>query len=235
MAKFDYSEFKTRGTHYLEATDPSKIEEPTPGYRYSPAARVEIWRPRFTSNVHSEGFPQEKTGILSKAESQSGSLHNKNYQERFSKTGQQLKLFEYHRPSITGLYADPSMRTAVPTLLAHALNQYPDATADSSLSEHSSRIVQKGIAAGVVSGGEGNPEGSATFVGRDRNVEEISRVGEDNIPEGHVRLSETAVSEARKKVREILRPRNLSTQFGTSGPALGPEEPHPKLTGFEDV
>lgn len=235
MAKFDYSEFKSRGTHYLEATDPSKIEEPTPGWRYSPTARVEINRPRFTSNVNSEGLPREENGILSKAENQSGSLFNQNYQEMKARPGQQLKLFEYNRPSIVGLYADPSMRTAVPTLLAHTLNRYPDAISDSSLSEHSSRIVQKGIAAGVVSGGEANPEGSATFVGRDRNIAEISRVGEDNIPEGHVRLSETAVSEARKKVREVLRPRNLSKQFDTSGPALGPEEPHPTLPGFEDA
>lgn len=220
MAKYDYSEYKdtTGDYHFLNATDPNKITEETPGYRYAPTARVEISRPQFGSNVHDAVEPQR------------GSLIREKAQARETPAGQQMKLFDYTRPWISGLYTDPSMRTAVPTLLGHALNKYPDVLADESLSQHSSRIVKKGIALGAVQGDPGNPAGDATFEGQSKDLEDTIRVTDENLPEGNVRMSDFDVAAARTKVRDVLRPKKLSGQFDT---VQGPTEPHPQLPGMD--
>jgi len=69
-----------------------------------------------------------------------------------------------HQPSkIVGLYADPTMRHTVSNLLGLALsNAGPGAMASDELSSYSSRIVQRGIDAGLVRGHPRNPDAQAT-------------------------------------------------------------------------
>lgn len=202
MAKYDYSEYSGSKDHFINATDPSRVDEDMPGYRYAPTARIEIAKPRFTPSTNAGAKP-----------------------------GEQLKLFQYGRPVISGLYSDPSMRSAVPTLLGAALNKYPDALPDISLSQHSSRIVKKGIALGAIKGDLEGRTGKATFKGLDKNLSDTIRVtGDEDLPEGHTRMSESDLAAARTTVRDILRPKKLSTQFDA---VHGPAEPHPQLPGMD--
>ena len=217
---YRYSETKTDTTHYIDATDPDKVVS-LGSYDYSPVASAVVERPRFESNV--VGQVEQK-----------GSRFRQKYQEQGeqeSEEGDQFKLFEYRPPVVTGLYSDPSMRTAVPTILGHIANKYPDIVADSNLSQHSSRIVKKGIEKGVVTGGEDNPTGEAGFE-NNREENRITTVGRGTaIPNNSTLLSAVDLSDARSKVRDVLRPKKLSAQFdAVNGPPLN----HPQLPGMGD-
>lgn len=231
---YRYSETKTDTTHYIDATDPDKVVS-LGAYDYSPIASAVVERPRFESNVVAGGAKKEGAVLHIKGGiTQKGSLFRQNYQEQReqeSEEGDQLKLFEYRPPVVTRLDSDPSMRTAVPTILGHIVNKYPDIVSDSTLSQHSSRIVKKGIEKGVVTGGEVNPTGEAV-VEKNREENRISTVGRDTaIPNNSTLLSAVDLSAARSKVRDVLRPKKLSAQFdAVNGPPLN----HPQLPGMED-
>ena len=142
----------------------------------------------------------------------------------------QLPLFKYSPPEFEHLEADPSMKSAVPTLLAHALNRYPNAIASHMLSPHSSRIVQRAQREGLLQPNPSNPTAETVLEGEGRwskDMERSTSTDSAGLPTGMRQLSATEVSEAKATARRILRPKNLSQQFG-------PTEPHPQLPEFED-
>lgn len=142
----------------------------------------------------------------------------------------QLPLFKYSPPEFEHLAADPSMKSAVPTVLAHALTRYPNAIASKMLSPHSSRIVQRAQREGLLQPNPSNPTGEDVLDGEGRwskDMERYTATDEIGLPHGNRQLSVTEIREAKATARRILRPKNLSQQFG-------PTEPHPRLPGIED-
>ena len=132
-----------------------------------------------------------------------------------------------NRPSeVTDLRADPSMRHAVPTMLGLAINQFGKTLqADGSLSKYSSRIVKRIVGSGVGQTDPTNPNAEANNNVRLRKVTEVHPVDPDtNEPmdwvstsgERHSRWdspSERELSEARRTMKNILRPKPRSPQF----------------------
>ena len=73
------------------------------------------------------------------------------------------QMFMRKPAEIVGLYADPSMKHTVGTLLGLALNQGgPGIVASGDLSKYSSPIVQRGMDAGLVRGHSANPDAEVT-------------------------------------------------------------------------
>lgn len=139
----------------------------------------------------------------------------------------------YSEPAeIVGLYADPSMRHTVGTLGGLAVNQFGKIRADSNLSKYSSRIVRRGIDAGLVEANPLNIGAASNFntdispVTEEFNVESSTRP--TIIPPGFIsEISRPRVDHARKTVHGMLRPKTSSEQFG-------PFQPDPKLPGMEN-
>ncbi len=139
----------------------------------------------------------------------------------------------YSEPAeIVGLYADPSMRHTVGTLGGLAINQFGKVRADSNLSKYSSRIVRRGIDAGLVEANPLNIGAASNFntalspMTEAFNVESSTR---PTIvpPEFISEISRPRVDHARKTVHGMLRPKTSPEQFG-------PFLPDPKLPGMEN-
>jgi len=128
----------------------------------------------------------------------------------------------YHKPTkVSGLDADPSMRHAVPTLLGLAINQFgPALQSSANLSRHSSRIVQRGMEAGVVIPPPGNPRAevinSMEFVPITTKI--YAEQPNTGIPIPHymhhnVELPDSEVDAARRTIKGIIRPKPRSAQL----------------------
>lgn len=138
----------------------------------------------------------------------------------------------YHEPAeVIGLYADPSMRHTVGTLGGLALNQFGKVRADSVLSEQSSRLVRRGVDAGLV---EPNPLNTSVESNIITNLEPLTEVYDVESstntnrihPEYHSEVSKPRVDQARKTIHGMLRPKTSPEQFG-------PFLPDPQLPGME--
>ena len=137
------------------------------------------------------------------------------------------QMFVNRPPEVIDLRADPSMRHAVPTMLGLAINQFGKTLkADESLSKHSSRIVQRIVGSGVGQTHPQNPDAETNnhidfhkftavrYVDPDENEPMISghmggwdRGSITDYP------SERELSEARRTMKNILRPKPRSPQF----------------------
>jgi len=128
----------------------------------------------------------------------------------------------HHRPTeVSGLDADPSMRHTVPTLLGLAINQFgPVLKSSANLSKHSSRIVQRGMEAGVVIPAPGNPR--AEQVNYMEFIPKTARIHAEQpntgVPIPHymhhnVELPDSEVDAARRTIKSIIRPKTRSAQF----------------------
>jgi len=116
----------------------------------------------------------------------------------------QRKLFEYTPPKIAGLYADSRISSkGVATLLALALDRYPNAVPDNNLSEYSASIARKGIDMGLVQPNEDNPEAAQTF---DNDAREFSKtaIDDDGYALGSTPYSDVELLRARNKVKSVL-------------------------------
>lgn len=88
------------------------------------------------------------------------------YHNIYAKPGDQLKLFEQRPSKITQAFTDHSMRSHTPVVLGMAINEASKIgvglTHDSDLSEHSAKLVKRGIASGVVTPNPHNPSAEQT-------------------------------------------------------------------------
>ena len=128
----------------------------------------------------------------------------------------------HHRPTLVhGLFADPSMQHAVPTLLGLAINQFgPTLQASSNLSRHSSRVVKRGMEAGVVLPHPRNPsaegQNNIDFIPRTQTIS--SKQPNEGLPAPYytqniVELPDSEVDAARRTIKGIIRPKTRSAQF----------------------
>jgi len=116
----------------------------------------------------------------------------------------QRKLFEYTPPKIAGLYADSRISSkGVATLLALALDRYPNAVPDSNLSEYSASIARKGLDMGLVQPNEENPEAAQTF---DMDAREFQQtvIDDDGYAHGSTPYSDVELLRARNKMKSVL-------------------------------
>jgi len=131
------------------------------------------------------------------------------------------QMFHHSPTQVTGLDADPSMRHAVPTLLGLAINQFgPVLQSAANLSKHSSRIVQRGMEAGVVIPAPGNPR--AEQVNNMEFIPLTARIHAEQpntgVPIPHymhhnVELPDSEVDAARRTIKSIIRPKPRSAQL----------------------
>ena len=139
----------------------------------------------------------------------------------------------YHEPAeVVGMFADPSMRHTVGTLGGLALNQFGKIRSDSALSEHSSRLVKRGAAAGIVEPHPLNVDAAPNFpTGLEPLTEELEVESLTNpthiMPVWLSEVSRPRVDHARRTVHGMLRPKTSPEQFG-------PFLPDPQLPGMED-
>lgn len=139
------------------------------------------------------------------------------------KTGQLSMLA--HQPGQTNvgaLVSDPSMRAAVPTLLAMATRGKQNLTHDVQISQHSSRLIGKVRDKVDITSPEKNPTSTAnytsdknlpwvaTYLEKDGEVEGADLLHTDTRLE---RVPDLEVKVAKDTVRSALRGRRLSPQF----------------------
>jgi len=131
------------------------------------------------------------------------------------------QMFMRKPAEITGLWSDPSMKHTVGTLLGLALERGgPGTLASDDLSQYSSRVVQRGIDAGVVQGHPSNPDAEET-----NHMPMIDRITSvhNGLPGGIYYtsvmspVSSSEVDDGRRLIRQALRgekrQRALSPQF----------------------
>lgn len=121
--------------------------------------------------------------------------------------GNPTTLFHTVPPHVSELFADPSMRPHVATLLGRVLSraQMLGTTVESSedLSPHSSRLVKRGISAGLVTGDPANSEGKVT---NNINYESIYATPDMLIEDyDYQEIPEEEVREFRKVGRDAIR------------------------------
>jgi hypothetical protein len=133
------------------------------------------------------------------------------------------QMFHTEPAEVLGLFADPSMRHTVGTLGGLALNQFGKTLrASDSLSKHSSRLVQRGVKAGLIDTHPANPFGNATNAIDHREVFETHALGSPtgNTPGGydfkaeHQEIPKPRLDAARKTIHGMLRPKTSPEQFG---------------------
>lgn len=132
------------------------------------------------------------------------------------------QMFYTEPAEVTGLFADPSMRHTVGTLGGLALNQFGKTLhASGSLSKHSSRLVQRGVEAGVIKTHPTNPFGDVTNAIDHKEVFEAHALGSPtgNTPGGydfkseHQEIPKPRLDAARKTIHGMLRPKTSPEQF----------------------
>lgn len=152
-------------------------------------------------------------------------------QERQRNTPQ---MFYPKQAEFFSLFSDPEMRHTVGTLAGLAIDQFgPGIRTSSSLSKHSSRLVQRGMEAGVVGEHPMNPSGEAT---NSYDFEPLTEMYSMESPTGTrpawydapgKEISKSRVDNARRTIHGILRPKTSPEQFG-------PVQPDPQLPGMEN-
>ena len=205
-----------------------------------PVARLEVYNPREIPLLE-QGDYNIKTKLVGRPDLArlSGQMLSDRYdideineaQERQRNTPQ---MFYPRQAEFFSLFSDPEMRHTVGTLAGLAINQFGTGIrASSSLSKHSSRLVQRGMEAGVVAGNPANPAGEANNSFTLEPVTEIRSIESptDTRPAWYdapgKEISKSRVDDARRTVHGLLRPKTSPEQFG-------PFLPDPKLPGMEN-
>jgi hypothetical protein len=204
-----------------------------------PVARLEVYNPREIPLLE-QGDYDIKTKLVGRPDLArlSGQMLSDRYdideineaQERQRNTPQ---MFYPRQAEFFSLFSDPSMRHTVGTLAGLAINQFgPRIRASSSLSKHSSRLVQRGMEAGVVGEPTMNPSGEAN---NSFDFEPVTEIRSMESPTGTrpawydapgKEISKPRVDDARRTVHGLLRPKTSPEQFG-------PFLPDPQLPGME--
>lgn len=141
--------------------------------------------------------------------------------------GGQLRMISQLSPGSTevgALTSDPSMRAAVPTLLAMATQGKQNITHDVQLSQHSSRLINEVKDSVGIQSPEANPNAEARYTSDKNNPWVGTYVEKDGKTYGvdllHSsdgdeleRVPDSEVRMAKDTVRSFLRNRRLSTQF----------------------
>lgn len=129
------------------------------------------------------------------------------YAQNADRMGNPTTLFHVKPPHVVELFSDPSMRPHVATLLGHVLNHAQmlgtKVEASDDLSPHSSRLVRRGIQAGLVKGDRDNPEGNVTnnYGFSDTHIE-MDDIGPHY---SYQEMSPEKVKESRKAGREAIK------------------------------
>lgn len=193
------------GQTYVHPYAEVQYYEPTliPNFDYETS--VPEWGTRVSRYGLSRGYTShvsETKGVSPWAESD----------EDFNKYPMPTTLFTQTPPHVTALFADPSMRMHVPTLLGAVHEGARDSgtkiLAAESLSKHSSPLVREGIAAGLVQGHAVNPEARVTNeIGSDSDTDTYRMDPRDVGDEGYVgtEVSDDVVDRWRKTGRELVR------------------------------
>lgn len=207
LAKY-YEENRGTFSHITAVSDKQKIigdADWDSGEGYRATASVTYAHPRHEENFYANGHGREG-GLIGdghggrKAGDPDGSSLHENIQGR---------LVEYHRGQVTGAFADPTMRAHMPTLLGLAGQLSHRMTGgletpmpDSSLSKHSSPMVQKlrdkGLDLPI------NPKNPKSKVTNDIGMNPQYEPAEDRAWE--TPLSDTQVNAGKQMIRGILRP-----------------------------
>lgn len=128
------------------------------------------------------------------------------------------QMFHSKPAEIHSLFADPSMRHTVGTLAGLALNQFGKSiSASGNLSKHSSRLVQRGMEAGVVAGNPMNPTGEAR---NSFGLEPVTQIRSIDSPTSTRpvwhdlpgnEIPKSRLDDARRTVHGLLRPNRSKT------------------------
>lgn len=147
---------------------------------------------------------------------------------RFKDPGDQLKMFGTVPSRIDEAFADHRMQANTPTLIGMAVNEAKKIgmglTYSPDLSEHSSKIAQKGIEAGVVSRNPHNPDAI-----QDNDIAEEGRstyehtMYRDSLID-YDPASEDEVKAGRGTIRGVVKELRASKK-----PHIGPQFNHPDL------
>jgi len=136
----------------------------------------------------------------------------------------QLRMMSHNpgKTEVSALVSDPSMRSTVPTLLSLATLGKQNITHETQLSQHSSRLINKVKDKVDVAGPEKNPESQPKY-SADKNIPWVGTYAEKDGKTYGTDLLHTdsvlepvpheEVRQARQTVRDLLRPRKLSSQF----------------------
>lgn len=243
---------KPAGQDYDKLTPlPREMRNASGDRRQHPSARIDVVNSKevpLIDNQHGPGYAERVIRTLTRAYVSDSEGAEDAAIEQQRSTPQMFM----HQPSkIVGLYADPTMRHTVSNLLGLALsNAGPGVLASDSLSQHSSRLVQRGIDAGLVRGHPRNPDAAknndipmstkASWVhegvpGSDFTGEKLTPVSEEELGAGE-RLM-------REALRGGSRQSQLSPQFealqrfeGSRGALYNPgNDPNAvKIPGLED-
>lgn len=144
-----------------------------------------------------------------------------------SETGQ-LSIYSQAMPAVTevgALVSDPSMRAAVPTMLAMAVQGKQNVTHESRISQHSSRLINEVKDSVGITSPEANPNSEPRYTS-DNNLPMVGTYVEghgktygvgllhDSYGDKELeRVPDSEVKVARGTVRGFLRNRKLSPQF----------------------
>ena len=154
----------------------------------------------------------------------------------FANDGEQLKLFHAAPSMITSAFADHRMRSATPVLLGMAVNEAQKTgtglTYSSDLSQHSSKVVKRGLDLGIVIPNQYNPSGKQEndigYTGLDSYEHTESPDWFQDYDEAHP----DEVEAGRKTIRGIAR-QSLAARKSHMGEQFQTTNEQMKLPGFD--
>lgn len=204
----------TQEINYFAQSDTLK-RDPDDLEKYRPGARIIVIPSRESPKFNSNGDnvnPYESDQVLGEGESLQG------------------ELFDHQPARISFLRADPSMKVPAMNLLAKAMLDHPSAVADYDLSEHSSKLVKRGMEMGAVNP---HPRNINATITNNMDIEPYDvfipgRLGGREIPD-------IEMKQAKAHLRSILRPSGRPSPLSTMQfqPQLPIFEQPPKPNGVK--